>query len=341
MKASRVASRCEIAVSLLMIGLLPACESTTAPDAAPLPAPEESGPGQFSGRAAWEHLESLAAIGPRVSGTRGAQKARNYLRDELAEIGAEVHQHRFQVAVPDPAGGLAVESVEVVDLVGVLPGDSEDIFLLAAPYDTAAVGSFRFVGANGGASGPAVLLELARVLAEQPRPYTVWLTFVDGDGLPPAGVDRMRFPGSELLAKHWAEGGILDRVRFAVFFDRVADADLIIARDLWSHSVYRDLFWEAAGRMGYAEQFPVDRGFESPAAGHRAFLDQRLRRVVAVVDNRYGVGEPPGSYWRSEDDLPRNCSPDSLATVGRVTLAALDQIGQRLTKIDRFARSQP
>ena len=176
--------------------------------------------------------------------------------------------------------------------------------MLAAPYDTAEVGSFRFVGANGGASGPATLLEMGKILASQPRPYTVWLTFLDGDALPTA--DATHFPGSERLAKQWADDGVLDRVRFAVFFDRVADADLTIARDLWSHSVYRDLFWEAADRMGHAEQFPIDRGFESPATGHRAFLDQRLRRVVALVDNRYGAGEPPGSYWRSEDDLPRN-----------------------------------
>lgn len=322
----------------LFVVLMGACESPQAPATAPPPA-DQSGAGQFSGEDAWDHLESLTSIGPRVSGTKGARRARTYLRKQLAELGAEVQEYRFEVGVPDPEGGLAVESVEIVHLVGVLPGDSDDIFLLAAPYDTAEVGSFRFVGANGGASGPAILLEMARVLASRPRPYTVWLSFLDGDALSPAGADPVRFPGSERLAKQWAEAGVLDRVRFAVFFDRVADADLTIARDLWSHSVYRDLVWEAAGRMGHAEQFPLDHGFESPATGHRAFLDQRLRRVVALVDTRYGAGEPPGSYWRSEDDLPRNCSPDSLAIVGRVTLEALDQIGQRLTKIDRFARS--
>ena len=91
--------------------------------------------------------------------------------------------------------------------------------------------------------------------------------------------------------------------------------------------------------LGHAAEFARDRGFESPATGHRAFLDQRLRRVVALVDNRYGAGDPPGSYWRSEDDTLRHCSRESLVKVGQVALEALARIGRRLEKIDRFARS--
>ena len=257
----------------------------------------------------------------------------------LEGIGAEVTEYAFEVELADPVVGLKTPSVEVVDVVGVLPGESDDIFLLAAPYDTAEFDSFSFTGANGGASGPALLLEVARALSLRHRPYTVWVAFLDGDALPFPDPDRIRFLGSEALSRHWAAGGVLDRVRLAVFFDRVADADLGIARDLWSHSMYRDLFWEAAHRLGHDAEFGLERGFESPETGHRAFLDQRLRRVVALVDNRYGVGEPPGSYWRSEDDTLEHCSPESLTTVGRVALEAIEMIGRRLEKIDRFARS--
>ena len=103
--------------------------------------------------------------------------------------------------------------------------------------------------------------------------------------------------------------------------------------------MYRDLFWDAAHRLGRDAEFARDPGFESPATGHRAFLEQHLRRVVALVDNRYGAGDPPGSYWRSEDDTLLRCSPESLVAVGQVTLEALSEIGRRLEKIDRFARS--
>lgn len=359
--------------ALLLLLLGTGCESAApvVPEA-PSGHSEGSGYSRFSGDTAWGHLEALAGIGPRVSGSEGSHRAQAYLRAELEAMGAQVATYRFEVqpATPsmparlaksadsaspadsaastastdsadfgDLAVGLDSPPVPLVSLVGVLPGDSEDIFLIAAPYDTAEFHNFRFVGANGGASGPALVLEVGRVLASRPRPYTIWLAFVDGDAFSASGGDVTHFLGSELLSQQWQESGVLERVRFAVFVDRVADADLTIARDLWSHGMYRDLFWQAARNLGYAEEFAPDRGFESPATGHRAFLDRRLRRVVALVDNRYGAGEPPGSYWRSEEDTLLRCSPESLTTVGQVTLEALFHIGQRLEKIDRFSRS--
>ena len=60
---------------------------------------------------------------------------------------------------------------------------------------------------------------------------------------------------------------------------------------------------------------------------------------MALVDNRYGAGEPPGNYWRSEDDTLQQCSSESLTKVGQVTLEGLQRAGERLEKIDRFTRS--
>ena len=298
-------------------------------------APQQGAASGFSAERAWAHLEALVALGPRVTGTAGAASARDYLREQLVAIGALVVEQRFE------AIGVEGEPLEIVHLTGVLPGASSDVFLLAAAYDTTPFDTFRFVGANDGASGPALLLELGRVLADRPRRYTVWLTFLDGDSMHEArvatqGAEDRAFAGSRALARQLADEGRLSRIRLAVYYNQVADRDLSIERDLRSHRIYREIFWQSARSLDQTAAFPENGHFGSPLTGHRSFLDHGVRRVVAIMDDRYGGSEPPGVHWHSEEDTLRQCSPASLASVGVVSLEALQRIETRLAKIDRF-----
>ena len=72
----------------------------------------------------------------------------------------------------------------------------------------------------------------------------------------------------------------------------------------------------------------------------RPFLAAGFRGVVLITDPAYGGGEPPGAFANSEDDTAERCSPQSLASVGAVTLEALDRIAERLAKIDRFVEAR-
>jgi Zn-dependent M28 family amino/carboxypeptidase len=280
------------------------------------------------------HLEGLTAIGPRVAGSEGAERAREYLRGQLEAIGAEVIEHRLEIQREGEE-----QPVELVHLTGVLAGDSPDVFMLAAPYDTFPMENFEFVGANSGASGPALLLELGRVLSAAKRTYTIWLSFLDGEALPKTvGGSQPGYLGSRALAAELAEQGRLPQIRLGFFFDQVADPDLRIARDLRSHRAYREMLWSVAAEVGRGEAFPASAGFESPKASHHAFLEKKLHRVVAIVDNRHGGAEEPGIFWHSEDDDLAHASPESLSAVGEVTVEALMRIQERLLKIDRVAR---
>ena len=63
-----------------------------------------------------------------------------------------------------------------------------------------------------------------------------------------------------------------------------------------------------------------------------------MRSVVAIEDTSFGGDEAPGVFADSAEDVPAHCAPESLETVGLVALEALDTIGRRLAKIDRFSR---
>jgi glutaminyl-peptide cyclotransferase len=314
-----------------------ACGSAPAPP--PLPrAPLEGRVRAFSAERAWKHLEALAAIGPRASGTEGAAKARAYLRDELTSLGFEVASNSSTVSFdsgdqPD---------IELVNLEVTIPGDSPGLIVLVAPYDSAYHESFEYLGVNDGASGAALLLELARVLHSNPLPYAIRLYFLDGEApLGRGGPDdkKVRLLGSTLAAATLESRGELAAIRLLIAMNRVSDADLRIARDRFSHRTYRDAIWRAAAELGYVEAFPPGEKFEAPLAGHRPFIDRGMRRAVAIVDPHFGDEEAPDFAEHSEEDTLDRSSPRSLEVVGKVTLAGLESISARLVKIDRFSRA--
>lgn len=332
----------EIALSLLvaLVGAgLVACESAPEPPVRALDEPAEPPPPPpdvFSAARAWEDLEALVALGPRVAGTGGGERARAYLRGRLEAAGLEVEEIATVRTVPD-RGDVVLRHLAVT-----LPGASPQLFVLLAPYDSSDLRGFDFVGANDGASGAALLLELARVLDARSLPYTTRIVFVDGEGRIESDGDAAaveRWTGSEALAEHMEAQGELDRIRLLVALHQVCDADLRIARDLSSHRMHREEFFRAAERLGRVDAFPRDQGFESVEAGHLAFRERGVRPALALVDTRYGGDAVPGVFSETPDDTLAHCAPESLAAVGVVMLDALETIGRRLAKIDRFART--
>jgi Zn-dependent M28 family amino/carboxypeptidase len=229
-------------------------------------------------------------------------------------------------------GDRAAGPGEPRNVLGVIPGSSDELVVLAAPYDTKPFESFEFVGANDGGSGAALLLGLAGILARDPLPYTIWLLFLDGEA--EAGEEALR--GSRAEAARLRRDGLVPRVRLLVVLNRICDPDLRIARDLLSHRIYRDEFWRTASRLGYREFFEQEK-FEQPPGAHWPFRSAGLRRVIAIMDTSFGGEEPPGLYADTEDDDLEHCAESSLEVVGAVTLQALQTITTRLVKIDRFS----
>jgi hypothetical protein len=287
----------------------------------PAPAPEPAR--RFVQDRAWRDLEQLAAIGARPSGSEGAEVARAHVRAELEKLGVEVRELSLELPAEAASAEPAASPRHVVHLVGVIPGESRDVVLLGASYDGPDEAG---PAADAAASAPALVLELARAIAARPLPYTTWVAFLDGDF---GGGSPERRAGSGAFARQLALDGTLQQIRMAFLFRRVAAADLRLQRDLLSHRMYREALWRAASRSGALAAFPSDAGFTTPAGPHLSLFQVGARRVVLLA----GAGEavPP------EEDTLERCSPESLATVGQVSLDALDDIAATLVKVDRLA----
>ncbi len=298
----------------------------------------------FSVDRAWRDLRALTEVGARPVGSRGNDQARDYLRAELENLGVEVESWEVDYAnAGGTSSGADTPEIRVTNLSAIIPGtQSQDRFLLVAPFDSRSYDDFEFIGANDGASGAAVVLEIARAIAADPLPYATEIVFLDGESAFSHDAGQGPFyreVGSLGLASRIQEAGIFG-IRLMIYLNRVGDADLRIARDLMSHRIYREEFWKAAATLDRTYAFPRDAAFENAGIAHRYFGQIGLRQIVSIVDTSFGGDQPPGLYAGTAQDTIERCSPESLETVGVVVLEALDTISARLAKIDRFAGSR-
>lgn len=265
-----------------------------------------------SGRA-FADLEAQVELGPRPSGSAAARETAALIAERLRAAGVrrvgEQRPHR--------------------NVIGRLRGSAAGTVVVGAHYDTknAIPG---FVGANDGASGVAVLLELARSL---PRPLpgpSVELVFFDAEearGNRPFGLDGIR--GSRQYVADARRGGRqgstpLDEIRAMVLFDLVGDCELQIPLEANSDPGLYELFAQAAEeRTGSAAPFEGER---APVVDdHAPFLEAGVP-ALDLIDFSYGPGPSPGAYWHTpEDTLDKVCA-ESLEAVGEAALRAIPEI---------------
>ena len=251
-------------------------------------------------------LRAQVEIGPRPAGSAGSRR-------EVALIAAALRRAGLEALVQAP----------LRNVVATVPGAGEGAIVIGAHHDTAG-GIPGFSGANDGASGVAVVLELARVLAGRAeaqgrlRGPSVVLAFFDGEearGDRPFEEDGAR--GSRRFVELAAAGGgegvpRLSRLRAMYLLDMVGDCDLQIPREANSDAgLYARLRGPAFG--GEARAISDD---------HVPFLEAGVP-AVDVIDFTYGPGPTPGEWWHTaEDSLDKVCA-DSLGQAGRAVLGAV------------------
>lgn len=276
----------------------------------------------FDGTRALAHVEAQVAFGPRIPGTEGHRRTRDYLVQTLTSYADQVSTHSFtHTDVHD-----ATRVYEGYNVVASFRTDPEVTkrVMLAAHWDTRpwadrdpdpARRTQPVPGANDGASGVAVLLEMARLLEAIPPNVGVDLVFFDledlGDDVDEADSNAVRNPfaiGSEAFAASYADY----RPTYGILLDMVCDRNLSIpieANSLAYAPQVVEKVWSAADRVG-ATAFVRRRG---PAVtdDHIAFL----KRGIPVIDL---IQTPFPPYWHTTADTPDQCSAASLQQVGDV-----------------------
>lgn len=280
----------------------------------------------FDAERAFSYLERQVAFGPRVPGTEPHQATLEYLAAELEKSADVVGRHTFTYRDRRDSSRV-YEGTNLIASFNVDPQVTKRV-LLAAHWDTrpwadqdpdAGKRRLPVPGANDGASGVAVLLEMAHVLAANPLPFGVDIVLFDLEDI---GDDHFtRFPDSlnafAIGSAQFVENHPTYRPTYGILLDMVGDRNLRIPREQLSlerapHIMRR--IWTAARRVG-ADAF-VDEDGSYVYDDHVAFL----QRGIPVVNL---IHWPFPSYWHTTEDTPDKCSPESLLQVGNVVIKML------------------
>jgi len=259
--------------------------------AACAPAP----PRTFSGDQAYAHVLEQCALGPRPTGSPAHRAAGDAIIAHLRQWDWTVETQEFPY-----------RNTTVRNIIG--RAGSGPVVIIGAHYDTRRSADMEdpsqpVLGANDGASGTAVLMELARALDKDRLQHEVWLAFFDAEDN--GNLDGWEWcVGSTYMAEH-----LTVRPRAVVVVDMVGDADQQFYFEHNSDPALLQELWQIAATLGYTDTFIPEYRW-TIYDDHVPFARRGIP-AADIIDFDY-------PYWHTTRDTPDKVSPQSLERVGRV-----------------------
>ncbi len=262
----------------------------------------------FDGRAAYKHVTAQTDIGPRPSGSEGIREAQQYIVEKLTKYGWNVEYQDFRYR-QTPARNIIAKAGQGKGPV-IIVGAHYDTRRKADNDPSADKRNDPVPGANDGASGVAVLLELARALDKSKLQNEVWLVFFDAE-------DNGRLDGWQFIAgsSYFAEQ-LAIKPAAVIIADMIGDADQQIYKEQNSTEWLTEQVWAAADKLGYGKWFLPTVKY-SMLDDHTPFLRKGIP-AVDLIDFDY-------PYWHTTADTADKVSGDALARVGRTLETLLEE----------------
>lgn len=267
--------------------------------------------GKFDAARAFGLLKAQCDIGVRAPDTPGHAKCLAWIQEQAKPFVDRVTLQPFRHTWSQNGEIIAMNNV----LATVNWENAKVRVILMAHWDTRPTADMErssakqrqpILGANDGASGVAVLLELMRVLKGRHPDVGIVYAFVDGEDLGP-DVDEM-FLGARHLARNLPE----PRPQYGILLDMVGDKNLRIPKEAYSNyyapSLMKELYLHAR-RLDLQATFPNVEG--QPIMDDHLELNKVGVPTVDLIDFDY-------PYWHTLDDTPDKCSAESLGKVGKL-----------------------
>ena len=263
------------------------------------------------------HVTRIVSFGPHPPGSEAQSKVGAYIADQLKSYELQVERHTFEVITP-------IGRLEMTNIWGIVPGEKEDVLILASHYDSKYFEDFLFVGANDSGSSSALLLELARLLSRNnPTPYTLWLVFFDGEEALQTWTSADSLYGSREFVKMLHGRNQINLTSALILLDMVGEKDLLIRQDINSTDWLNKIIWGTAAEMGNQNIFSA-RGTTSAVDDHIPFREAGIP-AVDVIDLDY-------EHWHRPEDTVDKLSQKNMSIVGNVIYSSLRKISSHLTE---------
>ena len=292
----------------------------------------------FSADSAYSYIAQQVAFGARVPGTEEHAACGDWLVKKLAQYGAQV-QNQYGT-MPNYAG----EQQTLRNIVAYMDGDTQHAILLCAHWDSRPwsdeepLYENRFtpvIGANDGASGVGVILEIVRQLsilkAKGEYIPSVQIVFFDAEdmGTPTHYTGKERQDtwclGSQYWAKHLKIQNSKFKISYGILLDMVGDPSATFPREYFSANyagLYVEQLWRTAAKLGYGRYFVNQAAY--PITDDHYYVNTIAGiPCVDIIDYKPQNGTGFAEWWHTQQDDMRNINHQTLQAVGETVITTI------------------
>lgn len=280
----------------------------------------------FNADSAYFFVAQQLSFGPRVPGSAAHANCLSYLETTLKQFGASVQIQVFKTRL---ANGNIIEGKNII---ASYQPEKKNRILLCAHWDSRpnadqdpdpANHNKPLLGANDGASGVGVLLEIARHLGQYNTSAGIDIVLFDIEDSGSYGNNDSWALGSQYWAKNPHQ--INYTARFGILLDMVGASDPIFAKESTSMRYapgIMDMVWKKAAKLGYADYFKSISG-GSILDDHVPINEYLNIPTIDIID--YDDNSPTGffEHWHTTGDDLSIIDPISLGVVGRTVMTVI------------------
>lgn len=292
--------------------------------------PEKIAVPEFNADSAYFFVKKQVDFGPRIPNSESHRKAGDYFVAKFKRYGASVIEQKFSATTYNH------QNVNLRNIIASFNPEKKKRVLLAAHWDTRPFAdkdiekpNSQFDGANDGASGVGVLLEIARLIGSDSLHVGIDIILFDGEDWGEPGEQHRTNPLPKNLAdwwclgsQHWSKNKHKSNytANFGILLDMVGGKNAQFARDGYSVEYapsVLDKVWSSASRLGYSHIFLNDRsGFITD--DHR-FVNE-LAKIPMIDIVNYDPVTGFGDFHHTRKDNMEIISKETLKVVGRTVL---------------------
>ena len=280
----------------------------------------------FDGQAAFTLAQQQCDFGPRVPATPAHAKCAEWLNSTIKESCDTVIVQQGQVTTGQG------KALGIKNIIGIINPDADQRLLLLAHWDTRPWAdndpdpvnhSKPVIGANDGASGVAVLLQLARHLKADSTSLGIDILLVDAEDMGITDNEESWGLGTQYWTQHRHVDGY--KPLFGILLDMVGAPDATFTREYYSVQ-YAQSFVDLVWKNAVGNHFSNAQG--GAVTDDHVFINQASIPCVDIIDMRSDSESGFCPVWHTIDDTMEHISASTLAEVGQTLLnviAALEQ----------------
>jgi hypothetical protein len=299
----------------------------------PQPVEEQVAVPDFNADSAYQYVKAQVEFGPRVPNTEAHRECARYLAGKMRQYTPDVIEQQGKVRAYD---GTVLNFNNII--ASFRPGVKARV-LLCAHWDSRpfadhdpdpALRRSPIDGANDGASGVGVLMEVARQLRLASPRVGVDIIFFDAEDYGPPEDSQIQ-SGNDfwgLGSQYWSNNPHLPgyTARFGILLDMVGASGARFTREGFSNYYAPDILdkvWEKAHKIGYRDYFPMEEG---TMINDDHYYINKIRRIPTIDIIHLDPNSSNGSffdYWHTTGDTFDKIDPNTLKVVGQTLLEVI------------------